>query len=186
MPDLALPSPARDRDVGRLLASAPLARCRLRGLGSGSRRARRAWLRRGAPGGLPAPAFSGSERRVKVHSVAPTATIRRAPLRCALGRRLLSPTSSAAVEMTAASPSGSGPGSRRTRPRLHGSEPRPRITPRGLDPRGSTYWRAKACWTALLYVDICNEWPHPNWAPFFKGRPGGAGGDNWSTEPAMA
>ena len=39
---------------------------------------------------------------------------------------------------------------------------------------------------ALLYVDLCNEWPHPNWAPFFKEQPAGAGYDDWSTEPAMA
>jgi hypothetical protein len=39
---------------------------------------------------------------------------------------------------------------------------------------------------ALLYVDLCNEWPHPNWAPFFKEQPRGALYDDWSTEPAMA
>ena len=39
---------------------------------------------------------------------------------------------------------------------------------------------------ALLYVDLCNEWPHPNWALFFKDQPTGAGYDDWSTEPAMA
>jgi hypothetical protein len=38
----------------------------------------------------------------------------------------------------------------------------------------------------LLYVDLCNEWPHPNWAPFFKDQPAGALFDDWSTEPAMA
>ncbi len=39
---------------------------------------------------------------------------------------------------------------------------------------------------ALLYVDMCNEWPHPNWAPFFKDQPAEASYDDWSTEPAMA
>jgi hypothetical protein len=38
----------------------------------------------------------------------------------------------------------------------------------------------------LLYVDMCNEWPHPNWARFFKDQPAGAVYDDWSTEPAMA
>jgi hypothetical protein len=45
-----------------------------------------------------------------------------------------------------------------------------------------------AAWarTLELYVDLCNEWPHPSWAPFFKEQPAGARYDDWSTEPAMA
>lgn len=39
---------------------------------------------------------------------------------------------------------------------------------------------------SVLYVDLCNEWPHPNWAPFFREQPAGARPDDWSTEPAMA
>ncbi len=47
-------------------------------------------------------------------------------------------------------------------------------------------FEAEGLLDALLYVDLCNEWPHPNWAPFFRAQPAGAGHDDWSTEPAMA
>jgi hypothetical protein len=38
---------------------------------------------------------------------------------------------------------------------------------------------------SILYVDLCNEWPHPNWAPFFKNDPDDLGWEGWFTENSV-
>ncbi len=37
----------------------------------------------------------------------------------------------------------------------------------------------------VLYVDLCNEWPHPLWAPFFENIPGDLGEEGWYTDKSM-
>jgi hypothetical protein len=37
----------------------------------------------------------------------------------------------------------------------------------------------------IMYVDLCNEWPHPLWSPFFKNEPDNLGEEGWYTERSM-
>lgn len=39
---------------------------------------------------------------------------------------------------------------------------------------------------AIVYVDLCNEWPLRLWAPWFKAGEGGEGGENWATPASLA
>ncbi len=37
----------------------------------------------------------------------------------------------------------------------------------------------------ILFVDLCNEWPHPVWAPFFNNEPEDLGEEGWYTSKSM-
>ncbi len=37
----------------------------------------------------------------------------------------------------------------------------------------------------ILFVDLCNEWPHPLWAPFFQNTPENLGEEGWYTDVSM-
>ncbi len=37
----------------------------------------------------------------------------------------------------------------------------------------------------ILFIDLCNEWPHPIWAPFFNNSPDGLGEEGWYTDASM-
>jgi len=37
----------------------------------------------------------------------------------------------------------------------------------------------------LMFVDLCNEWPHPLWCPFFENDPDHLGEEGWYTDLSM-
>ncbi len=37
----------------------------------------------------------------------------------------------------------------------------------------------------VMYVDLCNEWPHPLWTPFFENNPDDLGEEGWYTDKSI-